>query len=120
MIDYLGMMGDAVDNIPGLPGVGDKTAKKLLKTYGNIEAVLENSREIKGKLGEKIEANKAQGLLSKKLATIMLDVPVKFEAEKYKFDDPDHSEVNALFDDLEFRRIKETFKRFFKRKNQTI
>ena len=66
VIDYLGMMGDAVDNIPGLPGVGDKTAKKLLKTYGNIEAVLENSHEIKGKLGEKIEANKAQGLLSKK------------------------------------------------------
>ena len=115
VIDYLGMMGDAVDNIPGLPGVGDKTAKKLLKTYGNIEAVLENSREIKGKLGEKIEANKAQGLLSKKLATIMLDVPVKFEAEKYKFDDPDHSEVNALFDELEFRRIKETFKKIFQR-----
>ena len=113
VIDYLGMMGDAVDNIPGLPGVGDKTAKKLLKTYGNIEAVLENSREIKGKLGEKIEANKAQGLLSKKLATIMLDVPVKFEAEKYKFDDPDHSEVNSLFDELEFRRIKETFKKIF-------
>ena len=115
VIDYLGMMGDAVDNIPGLPGVGDKTAKKLLKTYGNIEAVLENSREIKGKLGEKIEANKAQGLLSKKLATIMLDVPVKFEAEKYKFDDPDHSEVNALFDELEFRRIKETFKKIFQK-----
>ena len=70
VIDYLGMMGDAVDNIPGLPGVGDKTAKKLLKTYGNIEAVLENSHEIKGKLGEKIESNKAQGLLSKKLADI--------------------------------------------------
>ena len=115
VIDYLGMMGDAVDNIPGLPGVGDKTAKKLLKTYGNIEAVLENSHEIKGKLGEKIEANKAQGLLSKKLATIMLDVPVKFEAEKYKFDDPDHSEVNALFDELEFRRIKETFKKIFQK-----
>ena len=115
VIDYLGMMGDAVDNIPGLPGVGDKTAKKLLKTYGNIEAVLENSREIKGKLGEKIEANKAQGLLSKKLATIMLDVPVKFEAEKYKFDDPDHSEANALFDELEFRRIKETFKKIFQK-----
>ena len=115
VIDYLGMMGDAVDNIPGLPGVGDKTAKKLLKTYGNIEAVLENSREIKGKLGEKIEANKAQGLLSKKLATIMLDVPVKFEAEKYKFDDPDHPEVNSLFDELEFRRIKETFKKIFQK-----
>ena len=84
VIDYLGMMGDAVDNIPGLPGVGDKTAKKLIKTYGNIETVLKNSNEIKGKLGEKIGANKAQGLLSKKLATIMLDVPVKFEARKYK------------------------------------
>ena len=116
VIDYLGMMGDAVDNIPGLPGVGDKTAKKLLKTYGNIEAVLENSHEIKGKLGEKIESNKTQGLLSKKLATIMLNVPVKFEAEKYKFGDPDHSEVNGLFDELEFRRIKETFKKIFQKK----
>ena len=116
VIDYLGMMGDAVDNIPGLPGVGDKTAKKLLKTYGNIEAVLENSHEIKGKLGEKIELNKAQGLLSKKLATIILDVPVKFEAEKYKFDDPNHSEVTALFDELEFRRIKETFQKIFQKK----
>ena len=99
VIDYLGMMGDAVDNIPGLPGVGDKTAKKLIKTYGNIETVLKNSNEIKGKLGEKIGANKAQGLLSKKLAAIMLDVPVKFEATEYKLDSPNHSKVNEIFDD---------------------
>ena len=117
VIDYLGMMGDAVDNIPGLPGVGDKTAKKLIKTYGNIEDVLKNSHEIKGKLGEKIGANKAQGLLSKKLATIMLDVPVKFEARKYKLDSPDHTKVNEIFDELEFRRIKETFKRIFENEN---
>ena len=97
--------------------LGIKQQKNFSKTYGNIEAVLENSREIKGKLGEKIEANKAQGLLSKKLATIMLDVPVKFEAKKYKFDDPDHSEVNALFDELEFRELRKLLKRFFKRKN---
>ena len=117
VIDYLGMMGDAVDNIPGLPGVGDKTAKKLIKTYGNIETVLKNSNEIKGKLGEKIGANKAQGLLSKKLATIMLDVPVKFEATEYKLDSPNHSKVNEIFDELEFRRIKETFKRIFENEN---
>ena len=79
VIDYLGMMGDAVDNIPGIPGVGDKTAKKFLKTYGSIENLLENAHDIKGKLGEKIEANKEQGLLSKELAKIILDVPVNFE-----------------------------------------
>ena len=84
VIDYLGMMGDAVDNIPGIPGVGDKTAKKFLKTYGSIENLLENAHDIKGKLGEKIQANKEQGLLSKELSKIILDVPVNFEPEDYK------------------------------------
>ncbi|MDA8993590.1 DNA polymerase I, partial [Flavobacteriaceae bacterium] len=80
VIDYLGMMGDAVDNIPGLPGVGEKTAKKFLKEYGSMENLLENTYEIKGKLREKIEANKELGLLSKELAKILLDVPVRFQA----------------------------------------
>jgi len=113
VIDYLGMMGDAVDNIPGLPGVGDKTAKKLLKTYGSMETLLENAHEVKGKLGEKIQENKQQGILSKELATILLDVPVTFEAEDYALSTPDHNKVAALFEELEFRRIAENFKKLF-------
>ena len=113
VIDYLGMMGDAVDNIPGLPGVGDKTAKKLLKTYGSMEALLENAHEVKGKLGEKIIANKDQGVLSKELATIILDVPVTFDAENYALRDPDQSKVSVLFEELEFRRMAENFKKIF-------
>jgi len=113
VIDYLGMMGDAVDNIPGLPGVGDKTAKKLLKTYGSMEALLEHAHEVKGKLGEKIQENKEQGILSKELATILLDVPVTFEAQDYALSTPDHNKVAALFEELEFRRIAENFKKLF-------
>ena len=71
VIDYLGMMGDSVDNIPGLPGVGDKTAKKFLKEYGSLEGLIENIEHLKGKLKEKIEDNKELGFLSKKLATII-------------------------------------------------
>ena len=113
VIDYLGMMGDAVDNIPGLPGVGDKTAKKFLKEYGSMEALLENIHEIKGKLKEKIEANKELGLLSKELATILLDVPVTFEAEAYALTSPDEQAVSSLFEELEFRRMAENFKKIF-------
>jgi len=102
-----------VDNIPGLPGVGDKTAKKLLKTYGSMETLLENAHEVKGKLGEKIQENKQQGILSKELATILLDVPVTFEAEDYALSTPDHNKVTALFEELEFRRIAENFKKLF-------
>ena len=79
VIDYLGMMGDAVDNIPGLPGVGDKTAKKFLKAYGSMEGLLANTADLKGKMKEKVEANKELGLLSKQLATILLDCPVDFD-----------------------------------------
>ncbi len=113
VIDYLGMMGDAVDNIPGLPGVGDKTAKKFLKEYGSMEALLENTHEIKGKLKEKIKANKELGLLSKELATILLDVPVTFEADSYALTSPDEQAVSALFEELEFRRMAENFKKIF-------
>ena len=119
VIDYLGMMGDAVDNIPGLPGVGDKTAKKFLKAYGSMEALLENAHEIKGKLGEKIQAHKEQGKLSKELATILLDVPVTFEAEDYALSEPDHSKVSALFEELEFRRMAENFKKIFSIQEET-
>lgn len=114
VIDYLGMMGDAVDNIPGLPGVGDKTAKKFLAQYGSMEELLANTADLKGKLKEKIEANKELGLLSKKLARIMLDVPVHFDANDYKLSDPNIPAVSELFQELEFRRLSETFIKVFK------
>ena len=120
VIDYLGMMGDAVDNIPGLPGVGDKTAKKFLKEYGSMENLLENTHEIKGKLKEKIEANKELGLLSKVLATILLDVPVTFESSLYELTTPDKNAVGILFEELEFRRMAENFKKIFAPQNTTI
>jgi DNA polymerase-1 len=113
VIDYLGMMGDAVDNIPGLPGVGDKTAKKFIKAYGSMEGLLNNTQEIKGKLKEKIEDNKELGILSKQLATIILDVPVQFNAKDYQLSEPDTKAVSSLFDELEFRRITENFKKIF-------
>ena len=113
VIDFLAMKGDSVDNIPGLPGVGDKTAKKFLKEYGSIENLLSNTNKIKGKLREKIEANSEAGLLSKKLATIITDVPVDFDSNKFKLslDEPD--KLYEIFSDLEFRRLAENFKKIF-------
>jgi len=105
VIDYLGMMGDSVDNIPGLPGVGDKTAKKFLAAYGSMEGLFENTHELKGKMKEKVEANKELGFLSKKLARIMLDVPVEFNDKEYELDQPDLPKVTEIFEELEFRRL---------------
>ncbi|MFD0700576.1 DNA polymerase I [Myroides pelagicus] len=113
VIDFLGMMGDSVDNIPGLPGVGEKTAKKFLKEYGSLENLLANTHELKGKMKEKIEENKAQGLLSKQLATIMLDCPVTFNAKQFELERPDIEKSEALFIELEFRRMKEQFDKIF-------
>lgn len=113
VIDYLGMMGDSVDNIPGLPGVGDKTAKKFLKEFGSMENLLDNVDQLQGKLKEKIEANKELGILSKKLATIITDVPVKFNAKDYELSTPDIEAATTIFEELEFRRIQENFKRIF-------
>jgi len=113
VIDYLGMMGDAVDNIPGLPGVGDKTAKKFIKQYGSMESLLDHTDEIKGKLREKIEANKELGILSKKLATIMLDCPVTFNKDEAIMSEPNFNEVSEIFKELEFRRMAEQFYRIF-------
>ena len=113
VIDYLGMMGDSVDNIPGLPGVGDKTAKKFIKQYGSLENLLQNAHEVTGKLGEKITENKELGVLSKKLAKIILDVPIDYNLDEFKLSDPDKEIVLKVFDDLEFRRIKETFFKIF-------
>lgn len=105
VIDYLGMMGDSVDNIPGLPGVGAKTAQKLLAQYDSMENMFEHADEIKGKLGEKIRDNKELGTLSKWLARIIIDVPVEFNAEDLKKTDPDTDKLTDLFTELEFRAL---------------
>lgn len=105
VVDYLGMMGDAVDNIPGIPGVGPKTASKLLKQYGSMEALYEHADEIKGKLGEKIRDNQEQALLSKKLARIILDAPVEFHEEDFQKDPADEELIKELFTELEFRTL---------------
>lgn len=113
VIDYLAMMGDSVDNIPGLEGVGEKTAKKFIKEYGSIENLLANTHELKGKLREKIEASAERGILSKKLATIICDAPVEFEEEKYDLEIPDFEKVKEVFDEIEFRRLYENLYRAF-------
>ncbi|MDO5608294.1 MAG: DNA polymerase I [Capnocytophaga sp.] len=105
VIDFLGMMGDASDNIPGLPGVGEKTAKKLLADFGSMENLLENTDKLKGKLKENIEANKDLGLLSKRLATIILDVPVTFDEDDFEMSEPDMEAVTKIFEELEFRQL---------------
>ena len=113
VIDYLGMMGDAADNIPGLPGVGEKTAKKLLAEFGSMENLLENTHQLKGALKEKIEANKEKGILSKKLATILLDCPVTFNENDYELSTPDVEKTDALFQELEFRQMKAQFDKLY-------
>ncbi|MEQ8910397.1 MAG: DNA polymerase I [Vicingaceae bacterium] len=105
VIDYLGMRGDAVDNIPGIPGVGDKTAKKFLKQYGSIESLLENTADLKGKMKEKVEANKEQALLSKKLATILIDAPVDFDPDSLKKDPMNKELLEEVFAEVEFRTL---------------
>jgi DNA polymerase-1 len=113
VIDFLGMMGDSVDNIPGLPGVGEKTAKKFLAAYGSMENLLANTADLKGKMKEKVEASKELGLLSKELATIMLDVPVEFHEENFEMCQPDVEATKAIFNELEFRRLTDNFVKTF-------
>ncbi|MFH6943772.1 DNA polymerase I [Flavobacterium sp. FlaQc-50] len=114
VIDFLGMMGDAADNIPGLPGVGEVTAKKFLKEFGTMENLLANTDKLKGKMKENIEANKEKGLLSKTLATILLDCPVTFDENDYELTRPDIEKTDAIFQELEFRRMAEQFDNLFK------
>ena len=114
VIDFLGMMGDSADNIPGLPGVGEKTAKKFLAQYGSMENLLANTHELKGKMKENIEANKEKGILSKTLATILLDCPVQFDEKDYELSKPDVEKTEALFHELEFRRMQEQFDKLFR------
>lgn len=103
VIDILGLMGDASDNIPGIPGVGEKTAIKLIQEFGSMENLLANTHQLKGKLKENVEQFASQGLQSKQLATIITDAPVPFEPENLKMGRPDFEKLKALFDELEFR-----------------
>jgi DNA polymerase-1 len=105
VVDMLGMMGDAVDNIPGIPGVGEKTAAKLLKEYDTLENVLENADKIKGALGEKIRNNKELAIMSKKLATIITNVPVEFHEEDYKLKEWNKEVLTEIFTELEFKTL---------------
>ena len=105
LIDILGMWGDAVDNIPGIPGVGEKTAIKLIQEFGSMEEMYERTSELKGKLKEKVEENREQAFLSKRLATIDLAVPVDFDEEKLIMEEPDQELLTELFAELEFRTI---------------
>ena len=105
VIDILGLQGDASDNIPGIPGIGEKTAKTLIQKYGSVENLIANVDELKGKQQENVRNFAEQGLMSKELATIHLDVPIEFEADKLVLDQPDGEALRQLFDELEFRQL---------------
>jgi DNA polymerase-1 len=105
VIDILGMMGDAVDNIPGIPGIGEKTATKFVQEFGSLEGLLANTDKLKGKQKENVENNTDIALLSKKLATIILDAPVELEEEKLKVKDINKDKVREVFEELEFRTL---------------
>lgn len=105
VIDILGLMGDASDNIPGVPGVGEKTAAKLLSEYNTLENVLANAENIKGALGNKIREGKDLAILSKKLATIITDAPIEFNEEKFKVGKIDKQKLNEIFTELEFKSL---------------
>ncbi|MBK7147352.1 MAG: DNA polymerase I [Bacteroidetes bacterium] len=105
VIDILGMWGDAVDNIPGIPGVGEKTAKKFIKEFGSMENMIARADQIKGKVGENVKAYAEQGLLSKKLATINLAVPIEVSDDDLKMEAPDKEKLGAIFAELEFRTL---------------
>ena len=105
VIDMLGLMGDASDNIPGIPGVGEKTAAKLLKLYGTLEGVLENADKITGAMGEKVRAGKKSAIMSKKLATIITNVPVEFHEENFRLKEKNKSALAEIFTELEFKTL---------------
>lgn len=105
VIDVLGLAGDKSDNIPGVPGVGPKTASKLLKQYGSVEGILANIDKLKGKTKERFELHKEQAILSKQLATIDINSPIKFDAETFKRTEPNMEKLSELFKELEFRSL---------------
>lgn len=106
VIDMLGLMGDAVDNIPGIPGVGEKTAQKLIEQYGSLENLLDNTDQLKGKLQENLVNFREQGILSKHLARIMLEVPIEYEEEKLVATPPNRALLEPLLEELEFRTLR--------------
>jgi DNA polymerase-1 len=116
VIDILGLWGDASDNIPGIPGIGEKRAKELVGAYGSVEGVIENAGKLKGKMAENVVAYAAQGLESKQLATIMLDVPIPFEPEKLKLSSPDTDALKELFAELEFKTFGKRVFSYFQEK----
>ncbi len=105
VIDILGLWGDAVDNIPGIPGIGEKTAKKLVQEYGSVEGIIANADQLKGKMRENVENFAEQGLISKKLATILLDVPIELDEKSLELEDPNKEILEPLFAELEFRTL---------------
>ncbi|MDR6737922.1 DNA polymerase I [Sphingobacterium sp. 2149] len=105
VIDILGLWGDAVDNIPGIPGIGEKTAKKLVQEYGSVEGIIANADQLKGKMRENVENFAEQGLISKKLATILLDVPIDLDEKSLELEDPNKEILEPLFAELEFRTL---------------
>jgi len=105
VIDILGLQGDASDNIPGIPGIGEKTAKTLIQKYGSVENLIANVDQLKGKQQENVRTFAEQGLLSKELATIHVNVPIDFEPESLTLDAPDEAQLRQLFDELEFRQL---------------
>jgi len=105
VIDILGLWGDAVDNIPGIPGIGEKTAKKLVQEFGSVEGIIANADKLKGKMRENVENFAEQGLISKKLATILLDVPVELNEKALELEDPNKDILEPLFAELEFRTL---------------
>lgn len=107
LIDILGLMGDSADNIPGIPGVGEKTAIQLIKDFGSIENLLQNTDKLKGKLKEKVELNKEMAIQSKRLATIICDAPIEFDEKALEMEEPNKEALKELFNELEFRRLAE-------------
>jgi len=105
VVDMLGLMGDASDNIPGIPGVGEKTAAKLLKLYDSLEGVLDNADKITGSMGEKVRAGKKSAIMSKKLATIITNVPVSFHEEDFRLKEKNKSALAEIFNELEFKTL---------------
>lgn len=105
VIDMLGLMGDASDNIPGCPGVGEKTAQKLISEFGSIENLLEHTDKLKGALKTKVENNREMIIFSKFLATIKIDVPIKLDMKALVREEPNEEELRKIFEELEFRTL---------------
>lgn len=116
VIDMLGLMGDSSDNIPGCPGVGEKTAQKLIAQYGSIENLLSHTDELKGALKTKVETNRKMIEFSKFLATIKIDVPITLNMDELKREEPDEEELRKIFEEMEFRTL---IDRVFNREKKT-